>query len=724
MKSSILPGRSPFARLLLFYALGMLMAEFISVKPTTFGSGFTAAAILLLLIGFIVADRYPGYHTNWVSGLMVAVVLFFAGMAGMGIYNDITSRQSKPDNYSGLFIFDILHRPEIKENSVKTQAVMKFRRVNGLEYRENRKVILIFTKDTSAVRLLPGCRIAAATRINQVSPPSNPYEFNYQAYLAARGIHHQAFIRTDQWKLVDYNSKRSVSIVASTLQQHLLEKYKLLHLNNTLYSLLSAITLGYKNDLEAHTRQIFSQAGVMHVMALSGFNVAVIAFALNYLLFFLDRSGTGRIVKALVVIFMVWLFVFVTGLSPSVTRAAVMLSFVIGGKTLHRQVNTYNILFASAFLLLTLSPPLISDVSFQLSFSAVLGILLFQPLLSDIIKTRFFIINRLWQLFAVSCAAQLATLPLTLLYFHQFPLYFWLTNLYVVPLVSLIICIAGIYLLVSFVNPIMMLMGKLLTLLLAMLYKSVAFIEVLPYALLENIHISGFQAFLLMMAILFLGLFRMHRSFNFLVASLATILLLQLTVFSHALSMRHQQVFLVADINKASLISAISGTNAVIFGDSLPDLDDPGLKYALNNFWVKHGVAGKQYFYDQLPAGTIEKMTIPGMTISGHWLGNNVVIELDNRKILVLRDDTFFNHTSERPFHTDYLTVSGSVFPNADHLSDLLETSMIIIDSSVPFQHAIQWKNYCSRKQIACWQVSKQGAFQLMPKNTVVKTFR
>ena len=716
MKSSLFPGRSPFARLLVFYALGMLAAEFISVNPNTFGSGFTASAILLLLIGFIWADRYPGYHTNWLSGLMVAVVLFFSGMAVMGIYQEITSRQSKPDNYSGLFIFDISNPPEIAENSVKAQAVMRHRLVNGLENRENRKVILIFKKDTSSVKLMPGCRIAAATRINQVSPPSNPYEFNYKAYLSARGIHHQAFVRTDQWKLIDYDARRSLSIFASTLQQHLLLKYKSLHLNKTLYSLLSAITLGYKNDLEAHTKQIFSQAGVMHVMALSGFNVAVIAFALNYLLFFLDRSGTGRIVKALIVVFMVWLFVFVTGLSPSVTRAAVMLSFVIGGKMLHRQVNTYNILFASAFLLLTLSPPLISDVSFQLSFSAVLGILLFQPLIGGIIKTRYFIINRLWQLFAVSCAAQLATLPLTLLYFHQFPLYFWLTNLYVVPLVSLIICVAGIYLLVSFANPFMMLTGKLLSFLLVLLYKSVAFVEVLPYALLENIHISGFQAFLLMMAILCFGLFWIHKYFNFLFAFLATILLLQLTVFMHTLSLRHQQVFLVADINKASLISAISGTNAVIIGDSLPDLDDRGLKYALNNFWVKHGVAGKQYFFDQLPAGTIEKMVLPGMTISGPWLGNNVIIELDNRKILVLRDDTFFSHISERPFQVDYLTVSGSVFPNTD-LSDLLETSMIIIDSSVPFQNVIQWKDYCSRKQIACWHVSKQGAFQLIPKN-------
>lgn len=722
MKLSLLPGRSPFARLLVFFTLGLITTDLFSVEPNSFASGFTAAVILLLLIGFIYADRYPGYHTSWLSGLMVAFVLFFAGTAVMGIYHDISERHSILSYDSGLFVLDITHPPEITEKSVRAYAVLKISSVNGLEKREHRKVILNLTKDSSSISLKPGCRIAASTRIRAISPPSNPYEFDYKAYLAVRGIHHQTFLKPDQWKLIDYSAKRSVSIFASTLQLHLLSKYQSLGLNNTLYSLLSAITLGYKNDLEAHTKQVFSQAGVMHVMALSGFNVAVIAFALNYLLFFLDRTRAGRIVKAFVVILTVWIFVFVTGLSPSVMRAAVMLSFVIGGKMLHRQVNTYNILFASAFLLLTLSPSLIYDVSFQLSFSAVLGILLFQPLISSIIKTKYFIINRLWQLFAVSCAAQLATLPLTLLYFHQFPLYFWLTNLYVVPLVSLIICIAGVFLLTSYVNPFMMLTGKLLSFLLVLLYKSVAFIEILPYALLENIHISGFQAFLLMITIICCGLIWMHRYASLLFASLAAILLFQLTVLSHTLYVRHQQILLVADISRTSVISVISGRNAIIIGDSLSDLHDPGLKYALGNFWINHGVAGRQYMYDQMPAGTTEKIPIPGLAIAGSWLGNNLVIELGNRKILVLKDDACYRYASMHRFHVDCVVVSGAIFPNPHVLPEMLKTSLIVIDSSVPAQQMFQWKDYCSKAQISCWQVSRQGAFQWFSEDILGKT--
>lgn len=713
MKSSLLPGRSPFARLLVFFVLGLVTAEFISVKTNSFASGLATAAILMLLIGFIYADSYPGYHTSWLSGLMIGVVLFFAGFASMGIHHDISDRQSGMGNYTGLFIFDITQPPQITEKTVKAHAVMKISITDGVKKSEHRRVILFITKDSSSMNLIPGSRIAAAIRINPVSPPSNPYEFDYKAYLAARGIHHQAFVKSDQWKLIDNDSKRSLRILASTLQLHLLSKYHSLGLNNKLYSLLSAITLGYKNDLEAHTKQVFSQAGVMHVMALSGFNVAVIAFALNYLLLFLERTRTGRIAKALIVIFTVWIFVLVTGLSPSVTRAAVMLSFVIGGKMLHRQVNTYNILFASAFLLLTISPPLIFDVSFQLSFSAVLGILLFQPSIDGVIKSRYFIINKLWQLFSVSCAAQLATLPLTLLYFHQFPLYFWLTNLYVVPLVSLIICVAGIFLLVSFINPVMILAGKLLSFLLVLLYKSVAFIELLPYALLENINISGFQAFLLMMAIISFGLYWMHRYVSMFFAFLTAILLLQLSVLSHTIGIRQQQILLVADINRTSVISVIAGRNAVIMGDTLSGLRDPNIKYALGNFLIKQGIAGRQLLFDQMPSGTLEKISMPGLIISGARLSKNVVVELGNRKIFVLRDTSLFKFDAERSFHADYLIVSGCISPEVEILPDLLETSVIILDSSVPYHVAHQWNDYCSKKQIACWQVSKLGAFHL-----------
>ncbi len=149
---------------------------------------------------------------------------------------------------------------------------------------------------------------------------------------------------------------------------------------------------------------------------------------------------------------------------------------------------------------------MLSDVSFQLSFAAVAGILVYQPYMNSLLTFKISFINKIWQLFSLSCAAQLATFPLTIFYFHQFPVYFWLTNLYVVPLVSVIICIAGAYLALAWIKPVAFLVSKILAVLLKTLLLSVTVVEKLPFSMISGVYISGVQAALLMLMIFMLAL--------------------------------------------------------------------------------------------------------------------------------------------------------------------------------------------------------------------------
>ena len=178
-------------------------------------------------------------------------------------------------------------------------------------------------------------------------------------------------------------------------------------------------------------------------------------------------------------------------------------------------------MLVSAFILLTLSPQLIVDISFQLSFTAVLGIIIIQPAFARLLYFKNRLIRAAWQLFTVSCAAQLATLPITIYHFHQFPVYFWLTNLYAVPLVSVIICVALFYLALSFMPLLALVIGKILGFLLFLLYQSVTLIEILPCSIIENIHISVVQVFILFSMIMLLAIFLQYRSAKYLIACLA-----------------------------------------------------------------------------------------------------------------------------------------------------------------------------------------------------------
>jgi competence protein ComEC len=179
------------------------------------------------------------------------------------------------------------------------------------------------------------------------------------------------------------------------------------------------------------------------------------------MLWFTKGSIQRNRIRTIIIIPSLWCFAFITGLTPSVVRATVMLSLVLAGKTMGKNIISQNIIMSSAFLILALKPGMLCDTGFQLSFCAVYGIIVFHPVLVSIVKIKSGLLLHLWQFFMLSFAAQISTLPVSLYSFHQFPVYFWLTNLYVIPLVSAIIYVSSFYLLFSFINPLGVLSGKI-----------------------------------------------------------------------------------------------------------------------------------------------------------------------------------------------------------------------------------------------------------------------
>ena len=128
----------------------------------------------------------------------------------------------------------------------------------------------------------------------------------------------------------------------------------------------------------------------MHVLAISGLHVGILYFLLFYLLGFLGKFRSGRIIRAALIILFLWFFAFLTGLSPSVMRAAAMFSFVTIGQSLKRPGNIYNTIAASAFFLLLVNPYLIKEVGFQRSYIAVTGIIFFQPRFYRLLRSRWY----------------------------------------------------------------------------------------------------------------------------------------------------------------------------------------------------------------------------------------------------------------------------------------------------------------------------------------------
>lgn len=212
-------------------------------------------------------------------------------------------------------------------------------------------------------------------------------------------------------------------------QEYLLKPFDRLNLSKEEKSVLATITLGYRKGMSRDVRKRFSLTGVAHLLAVSGFHVAVVCGFLSLLFSFLPKSPFYRWLKYLLTLCLLWCFVVITGLAPSAVRAGLMLTLYLTGRVLRRTTDGYNTLAAAAFCMLAFNPLYLFDVGFQLSYLAVLSILFLQPRLQDLIMVRNPIVAMPWGWITVTLAAQAGTTLLCLYYFGQFSLVFLCTNL-------------------------------------------------------------------------------------------------------------------------------------------------------------------------------------------------------------------------------------------------------------------------------------------------------
>lgn len=234
---------------------------------------------------------------------------------------------------------------------------------------------------------------------------------------------------------------------AENIRQYLLESIDRLALGEREKSVLSTLILGYKKVLPSDVRERFSIAGVSHILAVSGFHVAVVAGFLSLLFRALPSGGAGRWVRYIFLMGGVWCYVFITGMAVSSLRAGIMFSFYQTGKVIRRSSDSYNTLAASAFCMLAYRPIYLFDIGFQLSYVAVFFILYLQPRMQRWIRVRNPLLRTPWQWITVTVAAQTGTMFLCLYYFGRFSLFFLYANLPVIFFANLLIPLGLLWLL-------------------------------------------------------------------------------------------------------------------------------------------------------------------------------------------------------------------------------------------------------------------------------------
>ncbi len=319
--------------------------------------------------------------------------------------------------------------------------------------------------------------------------PTFPFEFDYKSYLNKQGVTASAYTSANKVILLDASSSLSAIAYASQLQKSAVYSLRKYISTDREREVAEALVLGYKEDLSQETRNSYQATGAMHVLAVSGLHVGIVALILRWLIGLIPLLPLRlRWLNCVPVIIGIWMFAFLTGASPSVLRAATMFSFLMIGLELKRPTSVYNTLAASALLLLIIDPSLIFQLGFQLSYLAVLGIVTFQPYFQSFYRPKTKIGMYVWSLMTVSLAAQMTTLPLSMYVFHSTSSMFWLSGLIVIPSATIILILGLLTILFSGIPLLAQWLGLALEKVLWMVNSGIYGLAQLPSAQIEHLY--------------------------------------------------------------------------------------------------------------------------------------------------------------------------------------------------------------------------------------------
>ena len=332
----------------------------------------------------------------------------------------------------------------LKPGNYYTKYIANVSKVNAKE--TIGRVLLNIKKDSFSYPLQVGNKVFLNPEFKKIINPLNPYQFSYKEYLTKQHIYHQIFTDKERYKKLKQSDFSLINLSAK-FRVRIQKSLKKHNFSNDEYAVINALLLGQRQEISKELLQDYTNAGAIHILAISGLHIGIILLILSFIFKPIERLQKGLLIKTSLIIVILWSFVFVAGLSASVVRAVTMFTFVAIGFSLKRKKIIEHSLISSMFLLLLIKPLFLFDVGFQLSYLAVFGIVWTQPLFYNLWKPKFWLFDKFWRLFTVSIAAQVGILPISLYYFHQFPALFILSNLIIIPFLGGIL-IGGILIII------------------------------------------------------------------------------------------------------------------------------------------------------------------------------------------------------------------------------------------------------------------------------------
>jgi competence protein ComEC len=458
--------------------------------------------------------------------------------------------------------------------------------------------------------------------------PVFPLEFNYREYMFRRGILFQQFLKLPDFRVMDERSKVTLPSFAFRMRETLISRVHERIKDPRVQALMIALTTGNRDYFDQETYNEFMEAGIVHILAVSGLHIGIVYYLLLLLTRPLSLNPYLRWIR-LIIIIMVFLFTALfTGLAPSVLRSVVMFTMISMGNTIDRKTPVLNSVALSAFFLLCYDPGFLWQVGFQLSYSAVMGIILFQPMIKTFLNPGNRLLQWTWNLTTVSLSAQLTTLPFSLFYFKQFPTYFLIANFFAIPFAGIFIpgCI-----LFNFIYAFTWLshwISFILEHIAILFFQVIHLVNKLPGSLIHPVNAGLPESILIFLLIFFLYITLKIRKYRIIFIMFFILIPIILKDSYEYFKGSATKKILVYTIRGSPVVEMIDGHHAFILirGNRNPLMD--GLKFHVDNYHIRHNIRYEILVLDKLPENVPCLKTADALFV--FWNGKTIALVESN----------------------------------------------------------------------------------------------
>lgn len=633
--------------------LALTLYYFLQNKKKTFLFGFIAYILMTLLGTLTVRLHNPKSFKNH--------------------YTNLIQLETDSTRNSLLKIKDVL-----KSGNFHDKYVVEILKIDNKIY--SGTLLINIAKDSTLQPLKVGSVFMLNERLNTIPIPKNPYQFDYKSYLERQYIYHQIYTTNNSLFKIDYESKGVFSF-ASSIRETVNTKLKQFNFKDEELSIINALLLGQRKGIDKAIYENYINAGVVHILAVSGLHVGIVLLLLNFLLKPLDYLKHGKILKTLIILFLLWSFAIVAGLSASVTRAVTMFSIVAIAINWKRPTNIYNTLAVSMFILLLIKPLYIFDVGFQLSYIAVFAIVWIRPLLYNLWKPKLKILNFFWSIFTVTTAAQIGVLPISLYYFHQFPSLFFISNLIVIPFLGIILGMGFIVIILALLNVLPQFLADLYGDIISTLNYFIDLVAQQEQFLIKDISFNLLLLFPIYLLLITTVSYLKNSNYSRLVFVLISVLVLQASL-SYKKYQSKSDSFTIFNKSRHTLIGREYNKQLTVYHNL--NSDNIAEDYSIKNYKIAR-------FIKSIHSDSILDF-----------------YSVRNKTLLVIDSLSAYNVKAIQP---EYILLRNSPRINLKRLIDSLKPELIIADGSNYKSYVARWKETCKNEKLPFHYTYEMGAY-------------